>query len=56
MLMQLVFYTSGIGSLSKLGGHLINVMTTDKSQSGAVNSTGEAAGKGVKRSRQALGV
>lgn len=52
-LMQLVFYTSGVGSLSRLGGHLINVMTTDKSKSGAET---EGAGGAVKKGRQPLGV
>lgn len=33
VLMQMVFYTSGVGSLRRIGGHLINVISTDNTSS-----------------------
>lgn len=51
VLMQMVFYTSGVRSLSKMGGHLINVMTTDNSASA---SRAEAGGRAVKTPRKVV--
>ncbi len=49
-LMQMVFYTSGTGSLKKMGGHIINVMTTDsRASAGRVEAASHAA-KIAKRS------
>lgn len=43
VLMQMVFYTSGVRSLSKMGGHLINVMTTDNKASMSRAEAGKGA-------------
>lgn len=51
VLMQMVFYTSGVRSLGKMGGHLINVMTTDNSASA---TRAEASGKAVKTPRKVV--
>ena len=42
IMMQLVFYTAGNGMVKKVGGQIINVITTDKSASGAVEHAGGA--------------
>ena len=36
IMMQLVFYTAGNGMVKKIGGQIINVITTDKSAAGTV--------------------
>lgn len=52
VLMQMVFYTSGVRSLSKLGGHLINVMTTDNTSSATRTEAG--VNTAIKRPRKAM--
>ncbi len=56
MLMQMVFYSTGVHSLSRIGGQIMNVITTDKSAAGS-SSGGEAAAAAgtVKKARQSLG-
>ncbi|MDO8618327.1 MAG: hypothetical protein Q7R49_00095 [Candidatus Daviesbacteria bacterium] len=51
VLMQMVFYTSSVRSLGKMGGHLINVMTTDNSSSA---SRAEAGNRAVKTPRKVV--
>lgn len=51
VLMQMVFYTSGVRSLGKIGGHLINVMTTDNSSSA---TRAEAGGRAAKTPRKVV--
>lgn len=42
IMMQLVFYTAGNSLIKKVGGQIMNVMTTDKNAPGAVEETGRA--------------
>lgn len=51
VLMQMVFYTSGVRSISKFGGHLINVMTTDNSASA---TRAEAGNRAIKTPRRVV--
>jgi len=44
VLMQMVFYTSGIGSLRRMGGQIMNVMSTDNKSS---QTRSEATGKAI---------
>ncbi len=48
LLMQLVFYNSGKNIVKKVGGQIINVMTTDK------NAQGATSGAGVKTPRKVI--
>jgi len=40
IMMQLVFYTAGNGMVKKVGGQIINVITTDKSAAQAIEQAG----------------
>jgi len=48
--MQLIMYTSGNAAVKKVGGQIINVITSDKGSS----ASGSVASEGVKLARRRI--